>query len=381
MRFKSLDSWRGLCAILVALYHLGFQSHFGVSAFARGSFLFVDFFFVLSGFVMAQAYVGRLQTKADFTTFLIRRFGRLWPLHMAVLAAYFGENAFKAAAIQVFHLVPKTIPFTGAVSWSSLVANVFLLHSMGLTSELTWNGPSWSISAEFWAYMVFAAVLMRLPRALVTASLVISIAAATVLMTHSTEFMDTTFRLGFVRGLYGFFLGIIVHRCYLRWGQHPLAAATAWEVAIVVAVIAFVSGSYAGAWSYASPLVFAAAVFIFAHDQGRLSQLLTKHPFQALGTWSFSIYMVHNFLVTQLAIWVGRLNRVIESRLSPEQFQTLLKWFANPYVLDALTLVFMCGVILVSAQTFRWVEEPSRLYFNRLASARTAAAQQKAAKR
>lgn len=221
MRFKSLDSWRGLCAILVALYHLGFQGHYGASAFAQGSFLFVDFFFVLSGFVMAQAYAGRLQTKADFTTFLIRRFGRLWPLHITVLAAYFAENAFKAAAIQVFHLVPKTIPFTGAVSWPSLVANVFLLHSMGLTSELTWNGPSWSISAEFWSYMVFAAVLLWLPRALAAASLVISITAAAILMTNSTEFMDTTFHLGFVRGLYGFFLGIIVHRCYLRWGQLP----------------------------------------------------------------------------------------------------------------------------------------------------------------
>ena len=378
MRFKSLDSWRGLCAILVALYHLGFQGHYGASGFAQGSFLFVDFFFVLSGFVMAQAYAGRLQTKADFTTFLIRRFGRLWPLHMTVLAAYFGETAFKAAAIQVFHLVPKTIPFTGAESWPSLIANVFLLHSMGLTSELTWNGPSWSISAEFWSYMVFAAVLLWLPRALVAASLVISIAAASILMANSTEFMDTTFHLGFVRALYGFFLGIIVHRCYLRWGQRPLTAATVWEVAMVGTVIAFISFSYAGIWSYASPVVFAAAVFIFAHDQGRLSKLLAKQPFQALGTWSFSIYMLHNFLVLQLAIWVGRLNRVIQSRLSPEQVQTLLGWLANRYVLDALTLLFMSAVILVASQTFRWIEEPSRLYFNRLASSRTTTAQRKA---
>ena len=381
MRFKSLDSWRGLCAILVALYHLGFQGHYGASGFAQGSFLFVDFFFVLSGFVMAQAYAGRLQTKADFTTFLIRRFGRLWPLHITVLAAYFAENAFKAAAIQVFHLVPKTIPFTGAVSWPSLVANVFLLHSMGLTSELTWNGPSWCISAEFWSYMVFATVLLWLPRALAAASLVTSITAAAILMTNSTEFMDTTFHLGFVRGLYGFFLGIIVHRCYLRWGQLPLAAATLWEVGTVATVVVFISFSYTGVWSYASPLVFAAAVFIFAHDQGRLSKLLAKHPFQALGTWSFSIYMVHNFLVMQLAMWVGRLNRVIQARLSPDQVQTLLNWFANRYVLDALTLLFLCAVTLVAAQTFRWIEEPSRLYFNRLASSRTTAAARKAAEK
>ena len=59
-RFLVLDSWRGICALLVALFHFPTSSTISQSAFVGSSYLFVDFFFVLSGFVIASSYGNRL---------------------------------------------------------------------------------------------------------------------------------------------------------------------------------------------------------------------------------------------------------------------------------------------------------------------------------
>ncbi len=84
-RFGVLDGWRGIAALAVALYHFRFYSHIGLSSFLLSAYLFVDFFLVLSGFVIAYTYGDRLARWGDVAEFAIRRFGRLWPLHAAVL--------------------------------------------------------------------------------------------------------------------------------------------------------------------------------------------------------------------------------------------------------------------------------------------------------
>src|SRR4051812_32236459 len=86
-RFRVLDGWRGIAAVMVALYHLRMLGHFFTLAFVRNSWMFVDFFFVLSGFVISFAYLNHLHGPASIVAFLIRRFGRLWPLQIATLAA------------------------------------------------------------------------------------------------------------------------------------------------------------------------------------------------------------------------------------------------------------------------------------------------------
>src|SRR5258708_27828356 len=88
MRFQALDGWRGIAALLVALYHSPFYGHLYGVPLVRNAYLFVDLFFVLSGFVISHAYADRLADGKSVLVFLIRRFGRLWPLHTAVLAAF-----------------------------------------------------------------------------------------------------------------------------------------------------------------------------------------------------------------------------------------------------------------------------------------------------
>jgi peptidoglycan/LPS O-acetylase OafA/YrhL len=83
-RFEVLDGWRGIAALMVAVFHFNALHPAYVLPFVHNSYLFVDFFFVLSGFVIAHAYRGRLNTVADAAVFAIRRFGRA---RLAVLVA------------------------------------------------------------------------------------------------------------------------------------------------------------------------------------------------------------------------------------------------------------------------------------------------------
>ena len=86
-RFVALDGWRGVCASLVALFHMPTGSHLGQLLPVQNAWLFVDFFFVLSGFVISHAAEGRLWRPGENSRFLLKRFARLWPLHAVMLGA------------------------------------------------------------------------------------------------------------------------------------------------------------------------------------------------------------------------------------------------------------------------------------------------------
>ena len=87
-RFDVLDAMRGICALIVALYHFnttGLLSQLGI---VKHGWIFVDYFFVLSGFVIAHSYGARLAERTvGVPRFIALRFGRIYPLHIVVLAA------------------------------------------------------------------------------------------------------------------------------------------------------------------------------------------------------------------------------------------------------------------------------------------------------
>src|SRR6218665_3646823 len=86
-RYSSLDGLRGIAALAVALFHLPIAMSLYASPLIREAYVAVDFFFVLSGFVIAHAYTTRLNSADAVRDFVIRRVGRLWPLHISVIAA------------------------------------------------------------------------------------------------------------------------------------------------------------------------------------------------------------------------------------------------------------------------------------------------------
>ena len=102
-RFEVLDSWRGICALMVALLHFEAFSHLKDMPFFNDTYLFVDFFFVLSGFVIAANYQARLGNGFGVTKFMLLRFGRLYPLYFVMLIAFL---RLKSLMVGAEHLLP-----------------------------------------------------------------------------------------------------------------------------------------------------------------------------------------------------------------------------------------------------------------------------------
>src|ERR1700761_6810746 len=208
--FKVLDSWRGIAALLVSLFHLNLYSVIYPLDFVRNAYLFVDFFFVLSGFVITYSYGDRLKTLGDLGTFAIKRFGRLWPLHVVVLLAFVAVESAKAvlAARGTSFYLP---PFTRANTLATIPVNLVFGQSFGLVQHLTWNAPSWSICAEFWTYLVFATVLVASSTwfagfrfAETTLVLIVLTLSVLILVLFAKSGIDASYDLGFARCLYGF---------------------------------------------------------------------------------------------------------------------------------------------------------------------------------
>jgi peptidoglycan/LPS O-acetylase OafA/YrhL len=152
-RFEVLDSFRGLCALFVVIYHLHISNSIAEIAFFRGSSIFVEFFFVLSGFVLAHGYAFR--TNLSFGAFLGARFFRLYPLHLFMLLVFILLELGKWSALKFFGIAFNNIAFSNDYALESILPNLLLLHAWTpYTNPLSFNTPSWSISIEFYTYLL-----------------------------------------------------------------------------------------------------------------------------------------------------------------------------------------------------------------------------------
>lgn len=374
MRFLVLDGWRGISALLVALYHLPNAGWFADSALISNGYLFVDYFFVLSGFVISHAYTAQLSGRDSLAQFVVRRFGRLWPLHAAVLGMLVLLEIAKAAAQLYGGAEFRQEPFTGRQSGWTVLTNLSLLHALGFYDDLIWNVPSWSISAEFWAYMLFAAVCLGARRQLVPVAATIAVAAAAVVALKSDDYMNATYDYGLYRCLYGFFTGCLVYRIYLAaegFKRLVRSVPVAFELAALAVVVSFVMAAGIGPLTMLAPPLFGLTVLIFALEAGPVSRLIATRPVQWLGTWSYSIYMVHWLLLGVLDKALRVVEKVSGEALFAEQIidgrmQRALV-FGSDFDKATFAVAYLEVVVLVAAFTWRFIENPGRRYFNGLA--------------
>jgi peptidoglycan/LPS O-acetylase OafA/YrhL len=367
MRYKALDSWRGICALMVVLFHAEGTGPIGASALIKGSYLFVDFFFVLSGFVISTAYASRIGTLDDVRRFLLRRFGRVWPLHAAVIAALLGLELAKLGATRLAGVQFNSPPFSGTLALSGLLPSLLLIHAMGLLPGLTWNVPSWSIGAEYWTYVAFALLVWWRRDRLTALPVMIAGAAALTLTMWSPTLMDVTYNFGLVRCLYGFFAGVLVHRLLAAQTGRGLALGTGTELAAVAAAGTFVAVAHDTRWEFFSPVVFAGVIVVFAAARGVVTTLLETRPFQRLGAWSYSVYMIHLFI---LGI-IHTASRLLGPRLERTAAGTAWDNLSQlPGMADARMLAFVAVVVAASSLTYAWIELPGQRFVNGLAGRR-----------
>jgi peptidoglycan/LPS O-acetylase OafA/YrhL len=289
-RFHQLDALRFLFAAVVVLGHTAGWD----KAFVRGGFA-VDFFFVLSGFVLSHALIDRPATAGRFAW---ARFARLYPLNLLILL--------------LMLLIPVDTPTYQPVGWWMSAA---MLQGFGLMQVLQWNWPTWSISVELFVniFVLFPLVAGRrvfTATALMLTSYVAIVAGAGFGFDHyNVQLLYGVLPAPILRGIGSIVAGYLLYEIHLLAQDRVDAArfvwiATAFET-VALACLVFSLWTTDPRWLWTPIPLSALVVLQMATFPGHLSRLLQRAPFTWLGHISYAVYMIHAPLF--LAFYIYRL--------------------------------------------------------------------------
>ena len=357
-RFEALDGWRGIAALAIAFYHAPIANPLREMAGWKNGELFVDFFFVLSGFVIMHAWGKRLDGADSAKEFVAKRFWRIWPLHFSILLAFFGIELLKAAMGTFVALPIDDGPFTNSRSWAALLTNLTMTQSLNLHGTTTWNGPAWSISVEFWTYLIFAAAMLLFRTRNTLALVAVALVGLVGVASFSPIWLFATHDFGLLRAIYGFFVGAATYRLVTS-ERFEVSSSTGTEVAAVLALVSYLISTGVNATSLFAPLVFAAVIIIFSQGRGWLTAALESTPVQALGRWSYSIYLVHALLYYGLRLALVMVEKITKWPLTASGAGNERIFTIGGTAIDlAVIAVLLAVTIVISSKTYRFIEKP-----------------------
>ncbi|WP_410499830.1 acyltransferase family protein [Chitinibacter sp. S2-10] len=350
-RFVVLDSFRGLCAVSVVLFHIHLWQSVAEWSFFRSAGLLVEFFFVLSGFVLAHRYHDKAMNGAGLRDFMISRTCRIFPLHLATLL-------LMCALIVLTPLLDQArlSDLPDMVLDGDLIVqlryNALLLQGWLPEAELfAFNGPSWSISVEYYIYVVFGLIVL-LARRRTTAAMLLMVflcSLASFLLAPKLAHSPG------LRGLNCFFIGAAMYAAHVKTREFVPSRRwmNALEILTLIALYFMITLNYPQK-SYWASWGFAAAIGVFALERGVISDYLKRPVFVALGEWSYSIYLMHFIVLFMLNVLLARF--IPEWQLQGEK---ALYIHTGSALSNHLLLLATLGVVLSCARlSFIWIEKP-----------------------
>lgn len=272
--YRSLDLYRFAAAIGVVLFH-----YFSIFDLPKNQNLrhLVDFFFILSGFVLMHNYID--MRPGQTWSFVIRRIARIYPLHLATFLFFVAYIMVKA----------RVDGESAVIDSAQIITNLLMIHSWGLNDSTQFNFPSWSISAEWFVYLLFPVILIAYRKlgGFKLLALAVAIGGAMSLYDIASGSDDRSWTLrthdwGALRALPSFILGMSLRVLPLpqfHWGVVYAGAAIfaalfmlplPGEVFVIASglLIAITAGAKGESWMQSSSLA-------------------------ALGNASYGIYMLH----------------------------------------------------------------------------------------
>ncbi|MEO6718204.1 MAG: acyltransferase [Novosphingobium sp.] len=276
-RLEGLDGLRGIAALCVLWFHATGVLHPDWGIAGKG-YLAVDFFFMLSGYVMARTYEHRFAEGYTARRFMVARYRKLWPF--MALGALLGAPV-------VWLMLEDHVQALKIVA-----ANVLLIPTIGYNSLYPVNNAAWSILVELSANLIHGLILWCLPtRVLATLLLVLTpllcwIAAAYGSLAVGLE--TTTIGAGLAKGLMSYGVGIILWRW---WQDRPtIRINPALAFAAMPLLILLVPGLHEQAWGYDVGFVLLACPLMLA---GGLACRRVNGVIRWLGLISFPLYAVN----------------------------------------------------------------------------------------
>lgn len=291
-RLTVLDAMRFIAAAVVVFYHATQMS--GGTALLSHGYLAVDFFFILSGFVIARRYEREWQAGAAPTRFLVHRIGRLWPTIAAAIAtggmlAWFaGESASAvlAAVARQFAFVPNL---------------------NGTAALYPLDGVQWSLMLEIFANVAHCILLRRMPRRTIGAVTVIAALALCAIAWRDDNLAlgatASTLFPGFIRVTFGYSAGVLLFRS--EWCA-PGRTRAGWPLLMLPAIL-LAAGLAPADWAWlvdVSIVLIAMPILVWLGATARLKSLAARAADSA-GAWSYPLYAFHLPVVTALALVIG----------------------------------------------------------------------------
>jgi peptidoglycan/LPS O-acetylase OafA/YrhL len=225
-------------------------------------------------------------TRRNLANFLVARFARIYPLHLFTLLVLVGEFCLKGA---------KPDPINDPVA---IPTHLLLLHSFGLHPVFTWNGPSWSISAEWWAYVVFPLATFLLARYRTAAcngiTLVTLLAYVSVVyLVPRTNFFATAEPVPHNLDVYydyGFLTGMLTYEGFASGTIRRLFGRDVTGLVVLAGTVLLL---HLGVEDLLCIPAFAASALSLAANRGTVQRAFDNRVFRFLGDISYSVYLVH----------------------------------------------------------------------------------------
>lgn len=310
----------------------------------------VDLFFILSGFIISYVYLRSFQRPSArrYLRFLWLRLARIWPLHLATLAIFY---------VVMFPGSLRELPLDALLSRlddRDLWGQVFLVHAWGREGNISWNFPAWSISVEWFAYLVFPFAALFLVKVQRPSGMVAGVLAALAFNVVSFLLLDWSGYGGkilLLRILGEFGAGAFL---FLLW-ERRMFAEMPWHVVTPLAAgAAVLVTSIVAHWHYIAPVVsaplYVVTILGLAYQSGWLDRFLAHRLCVYGGEVSYALYMTHAVCLRFLWSYFPTAAYTDESRL-----------------VRAGVLLFYAFVVAATAVVaYHLIEKPARAAMRRV---------------
>lgn len=348
-----LTSLRFFAAAIVVISHLGYDYHLGGMG--------VTFFFILSGFILSYNYAIKFMdwSSKQLISMWISRVSRIYPVHILMF---------------IFSL-PLSYIYARDHSVIDTLSNIMLLQSWYPNGQgaFSYNGVSWTLSCELFFYLTLPFVLLACSRrALQTKTTLILIVMILIMFL----IWLVSWSAGHDLVEYSFKWWFYVISPYLRWMDFLFGISLGYaflkvksvrptrpnmfsliEILSLVSVVGFyfyfLYADLPFKWSYGAyfnPL-FGVIIYIFAFQNGLISNILSTQPLTYLGRISFSIYMTHQVLMFYWNRYIVNLNYIASTK------EEALNQF-----------IYCAAVLIISVVTYHVIENPARRAIYKLSS-------------
>ena len=370
---RALLGVRAFPPLVLVMFHFseghGYRHFWPLDYVAARGYLWVQFFFCLSGFILTHVYHARtaqLFTGRGYRAFLRARLIRLYPLHLVMLGVVLLTAIVTRYLAAIGHYTSIfDLTYHTVITPISFVLNLLLIQAWNTQPSLTWNGVAWFVSVE-WALCLLFPVFLFLSRGPLWRGLALiaaGIAGLTALDLTSAHGLDITFHNGVLRGLSDFSVGVGLAMLYRAWKPRDALPDWAHSLIQLAVVFALFTAIYNTGWAHTRMDIFTvlpmmALVLALAFDRGIVADTLKTRIPQILGGWSYAIYIGQTFGLLII--------RVFEQRLYPPPMTPVLgtTFISLSWWLEPLLLVIFCIGWGAAMATF--IEHPAARKLKRI---------------